>query len=80
MTEEGKHKLIFCLPGNPVSAAVTCHLLVLPALRKITRHRSYFANKIKVQVRFLFVHFIDNKYVLKLKGLFFFQCNLLFII
>uniref|UniRef100_A0A8D9BYH7 Gephyrin n=1 Tax=Cacopsylla melanoneura TaxID=428564 RepID=A0A8D9BYH7_9HEMI len=31
------HKLIFCLPGNPVSAMVTCHLFVLPALKAFVR-------------------------------------------
>ncbi|XP_026675755.1 LOW QUALITY PROTEIN: molybdopterin biosynthesis protein CNX1-like [Diaphorina citri] len=29
------NKLIFCLPGNPVSAMVTCHLFVLPALKAL---------------------------------------------
>ncbi|XP_064883027.1 gephyrin-like [Oncorhynchus nerka] len=28
-------KLIFALPGNPVSAVVTCNLFVIPALRKM---------------------------------------------
>ena len=28
-------QLFFCLPGNPVSAIVTCHLFVIPALRKM---------------------------------------------
>ncbi|XP_055343263.1 gephyrin-like [Paramacrobiotus metropolitanus] len=31
-----KKKLVFGLPGNPVSAAVTCNLFVLPALRKMS--------------------------------------------
>lgn len=30
----GKRKLIFALPGNPVSASVTFHLFVLPSLRQ----------------------------------------------
>ncbi|XP_014664192.1 PREDICTED: gephyrin-like [Priapulus caudatus] len=34
-TEIGK-KLFFCLPGNPVSAMVTCNLYVVPALRKLS--------------------------------------------
>ncbi|TSW08322.1 Gephyrin [Bagarius yarrelli] len=32
---DGKRKLIFALPGNPVSAVVTCNLFVIPALRKM---------------------------------------------
>ncbi|XP_046711894.1 gephyrin-like isoform X7 [Silurus meridionalis] len=31
----GTRKLIFALPGNPVSAVVTCNLFVIPALRKM---------------------------------------------
>ncbi|TPX56940.1 hypothetical protein SpCBS45565_g08304 [Spizellomyces sp. 'palustris'] len=31
----GQRKLIFALPGNPVSASVTFYLFVLPALRKM---------------------------------------------
>ncbi|XP_048084792.1 gephyrin a isoform X8 [Alosa alosa] len=31
----GHRKLIFALPGNPVSAVVTCNLFVIPALRKM---------------------------------------------
>lgn len=34
-TINGKKKLIFALPGNPVSAMVTFNLFVLPALRKL---------------------------------------------
>ncbi|KAI9025021.1 MoaB/Mog domain-containing protein [Phycomyces nitens] len=36
--ENGKEKLVFALPGNPVSAAVSFHLFVLPALRRISGH------------------------------------------
>uniref|UniRef100_A0AAZ3Q8Q6 Gephyrin n=1 Tax=Oncorhynchus tshawytscha TaxID=74940 RepID=A0AAZ3Q8Q6_ONCTS len=32
---DGVRKLIFALPGNPVSAVVTCNLFVIPALRKM---------------------------------------------
>ncbi|XP_043929876.1 gephyrin isoform X16 [Protopterus annectens] len=32
---DGVRKLIFALPGNPVSAVVTCNLFVVPALRKM---------------------------------------------
>lgn len=34
-------KLIFALPGNPVSAMVTFYLFVLPALRKMTSLQNY---------------------------------------
>lgn len=40
---KGQKKLIFALPGNPVSAFVTCHLFVLPALR-ILEGRYQLAN------------------------------------
>ncbi|XP_063217717.1 gephyrin [Bacillus rossius redtenbacheri] len=33
---DGKRKLVLGLPGNPVSATVTSHLYVLPALRKMS--------------------------------------------
>ncbi|EGZ11890.1 hypothetical protein PHYSODRAFT_562882 [Phytophthora sojae] len=32
---QGAKKLVFALPGNPVSSFTTCHLLVLPALRRL---------------------------------------------
>ncbi|TMW67155.1 hypothetical protein Poli38472_012271 [Pythium oligandrum] len=32
---DGKKKLVFALPGNPVSSFTTCHLLVRPALKKM---------------------------------------------
>jgi len=35
-TFNGKNKLILGLPGNPVSATVTCHLYVLPACRALS--------------------------------------------
>ncbi|KAL3052316.1 hypothetical protein OYC64_004961 [Pagothenia borchgrevinki] len=35
MDMDGARKLIFALPGNPVSAVVTCNLFVIPALRKM---------------------------------------------
>ena len=31
----GKKKLVFALPGNPVSSYTTCHLLVRPALQRL---------------------------------------------
>ncbi|KAG3098360.1 Molybdopterin biosynthesis protein [Phytophthora idaei] len=32
---QGKKKLVFALPGNPVSSFTTCHLLVHPALKRL---------------------------------------------
>src|SRR5690606_13183399 len=34
----GRRRLIFGLPGNPVSGIVTFHLLVVPAIRKMAGH------------------------------------------
>ena len=36
LQRDGSTKLIFALPGNPVSAAVTFNLFVMPALRKMS--------------------------------------------
>ena len=35
LLKAGKTKLVFALPGNPVSSTVTFYLFVLPALRKM---------------------------------------------
>ncbi|KAL5463262.1 hypothetical protein EMCRGX_G032145 [Ephydatia muelleri] len=35
LERKGQRKLVFALPGNPVSAIVTLYLFVLPALRKM---------------------------------------------
>ena len=35
-TLPGNKKLLFALPGNPVSAVVTCHLYVIPAVKKLS--------------------------------------------
>jgi molybdenum cofactor synthesis domain-containing protein len=32
---QGKKKMVFALPGNPVSSFTTCHLLVHPVLRRL---------------------------------------------
>ncbi|KAG7384499.1 hypothetical protein PHYPSEUDO_002551 [Phytophthora pseudosyringae] len=32
---QGKKKMVFALPGNPVSSFTTCHLLVHPALKRL---------------------------------------------
>ncbi|CAN7999898.1 unnamed protein product [Ixodes hexagonus] len=43
-------KLVFGLPGNPVSATVTCHLYVLPALRKMSHHVKVFLTEITAKL------------------------------
>lgn len=47
----GKKKLIFALPGNPVSAMVTFNLFVLPALRKLAGFQHPQLTKIKAKLR-----------------------------
>lgn len=46
----GKKKLIFALPGNPVSAMVTFSLFVLPALRKLAGFQHPQLTKIKAKL------------------------------
>lgn len=46
----GKKKLVFGLPGNPVSAVVTSHLFVLPAIRKMSGSPNPFPTVIKVKL------------------------------
>ncbi|KAJ2962368.1 hypothetical protein NQZ79_g2531 [Umbelopsis isabellina] len=43
-------KLVFALPGNPVSATVTFYLFVLPALRKMSGMKHYKLPVMQVQV------------------------------
>ena len=50
VTVGGKKKLIFSLPGNPVSAMVTFNLFVLPALNKLTGSQSPELTKIKAKL------------------------------
>lgn len=50
VTVGGKKKLIFSLPGNPVSAMVTFNLFVLPALNKLTGFQSPELTKIKAKL------------------------------
>lgn len=47
---ENKKKYIFALPGNPVSAYVTCNLLVLPALSYWMGKDTYELTRINVQL------------------------------
>jgi len=46
----GKKRLVLGLPGNPVSATVTCHLYVLPALRKLSGQRSALPGKVRAKL------------------------------
>ena len=46
----GRPKLVFCLPGNPVSAIVTFNLIVMPCLRKLMCHSSFHFDEIRVKV------------------------------
>lgn len=48
----GKMKMLFCLPGNPVSATVSFHLYVLPALRAIAGFQQPFPKTIIVRLGF----------------------------
>jgi gephyrin len=50
---EGKNKLVLGLPGNPVSATVTSHLYVLPAIRKISGYTLPLGTIVKATVRIL---------------------------
>ncbi|XP_057381819.1 gephyrin-like [Daphnia carinata] len=47
---DGKTKLIFALPGNPVSAIVTCHLFVIPACKKMSDHEKHLPIRIKAEL------------------------------
>ncbi|XP_065351667.1 gephyrin [Cloeon dipterum] len=47
---KGQKKLVFALPGNPVSATVTCHLFALPALRVMAGFSSGYSREITVQL------------------------------
>jgi len=40
-------KLVLGLPGNPVSATVTCHLYVLPACRALNGHKKPLPGKVR---------------------------------
>ncbi|KAI9555590.1 hypothetical protein GHT06_018105 [Daphnia sinensis] len=55
---EGKTKLIFALPGNPASAIVTCHLFVIPALKKMSGHDKHLPIRIKAELSNSTGHFL----------------------
>ncbi|CAF0821420.1 unnamed protein product [Brachionus calyciflorus] len=48
----GRKKLIFALPGNPVSAIVTFNLVVVPCLKKLMGYTNPFFTEIKVRSEF----------------------------
>ena len=55
MMKNGNKKLLFCLPGNPVSALVTFHVFVVPCLRMLAGERpsEHVTRKAKVVLRLL---------------------------
>ncbi|ELT95068.1 hypothetical protein CAPTEDRAFT_226958 [Capitella teleta] len=50
LSHNGKSKLFFGLPGNPVSALVTCNLYVLPAIRKMSGFAKFQSTVIKAKL------------------------------
>jgi len=48
---QGEKKLFFCLPGNPVSAIVTCNLYLFPALRKMSGDPHHGNTVIRARLR-----------------------------
>ncbi|XP_059487710.1 gephyrin isoform X2 [Neocloeon triangulifer] len=46
----GRKKFVFALPGNPVSATVTCHLFALPALRALAGFDTKYRGEMSVQL------------------------------
>lgn len=60
MEHKGKPKLIFGLPGNPVSAIVTCNLYVIPALRKMSGCPQAQRTVLKVKARESFMFLEAN--------------------
>lgn len=50
LDRSGNKKLVFALPGNPVSCMATCHLFVLPALRRMSSYPSQFPTVVKVKL------------------------------
>lgn len=50
LTYGDRLKLVFGLPGNPVSTTVTCQLYVLPALKKMSGHTVIYPMSIKAKL------------------------------
>eukprot|EP00088_Acartia_fossae_P059573 TRINITY_DN7082_c1_g1_i15.p1 TRINITY_DN7082_c1_g1~~TRINITY_DN7082_c1_g1_i15.p1 ORF type:complete len:648 (-),score=118.70 TRINITY_DN7082_c1_g1_i15:684-2627(-) len=46
-TVNGKQKLVLGLPGNPVSATVTCHLYVVPACKALSGQEEPLPGKVR---------------------------------
>lgn len=51
-TPEAPPKLVFALPGNPVSALVCFYVFVLPGLRKMAGHKRVQLPKVTCEVGF----------------------------
>ena len=49
---KGKRKLLFCLPGNPVSSIVTFSLVVVPCLKKLMGFTNPFYTEINAKIEF----------------------------
>ena len=49
LPDSKQKKLVLGLPGNPVSATVTCHLYVLPACRKMSGYSKPLPGKLKAK-------------------------------
>ncbi len=47
---DGRRKLIFALPGNPVSSLVTFYLMAVPALRKLAGWRDPHLSRVQAQL------------------------------
>uniref|UniRef100_A0A914WK81 MoaB/Mog domain-containing protein n=1 Tax=Plectus sambesii TaxID=2011161 RepID=A0A914WK81_9BILA len=47
---EGRKKLVFALPGNPVSAWVTAHIYVVPSIRRMSGHSMPDATILRVKL------------------------------
>jgi len=58
-----KKKLFFGLPGNPVSAIVTCNMYVFPCIRKMSGRKhprsTIIKAKVGVPVRGMLLHIVE---------------------
>ena len=50
VTVDGRPKLVFGLPGNPVSSLVTYYLFVVPALRKLAGWPDPYLRRVQAQL------------------------------
>lgn len=60
-----KKKYVFCLPGNPVSAGVCTHLILLPFLRSVSGRNS-IVHSVKAVVNIIFLTLITVYFYSKL--------------